>query len=314
MGHDAGVISLRTGYALALAACAMFALNGMLARIAIDGGFSAIDVAAVRIQGAALLLLPFAVPGLRRVRRTMLRPILLYGVVGLVLSQGLYFQAVERIDIALALVIVYSAPLLVAVYQRVAHGERLPGFAYVAMVLAVIGVAVAVGGGVGRVPLVGLAVAVAAAVAFATQIVLSARMPAGLPPVTRAWSALAVAAAVWLVLVPPWSLPTAAFGAAVDLGGVGVTAPAGGALLWIVVLGGAIPYVLLLAGSVRIGAGAMGVIEMTQPLIGAAAAWLVLGQALSPLQVAGILLSVSCLVVVERSRLAMHRADVAEGP
>ena len=107
---------------------------------------------------------------------------------------------------------------------------------------------------------------------------------------------------------------SAAFGAAVDLGGVGVTAPAGGALLWIVVLGGAIPYVLLLAGSVRIGAGAMGVIEMTQPLIGAAAAWLVLGQALSPLQVAGILLSVSCLVVVERSRLAMHRADVAEGP
>lgn len=298
------MISLRAGYALTLAACAMFSLNGMLGRVAIDGGFSAADVGAVRIEGAALLLLPFTLLGLRRLRRAMLGRIALYGAVGLVISQGLYFQAVQRIDVALALVIVYSAPLLVAVFQRVVAGERLPVHAYLAMALALGGVALAVGGGAERASVAGIAVAVVAALAFAAQIVLAARMPSDLDPLTRAGSALLVGAIVWVVLVPPWSLPVAAFSTAVDLGGrVGGSMPAGGALLWIVVLGAAIPYALLLTGSVRIGAGAMGVIEMTQPLVGAAAAWLVLGQALAPLQVAGILLTVGCLIAVERARL-----------
>lgn len=298
------MISLRAGYALTLAACAMFSLNGMVARIAIDGGFSAADVAAVRMQGAALLLLPFALLSVRRLRRSMIRPIALYGVVGLVISQGLYFQAVERIDVALALVIVYNAPLLVAVYQRVRKGERLPAYAYVAMVLAVVGVALAVEGGAARVSPFGLVIALAAAAVFAVQIVLSSRMPAELDPLGRAGSALVVAAVVWLVLVPPWSLPSGAFTAAVDLGGrFDASLPAGGALLWIVVVGATIPYALLLTGAVRIGAGAVAVMEMTQPLMGAAAAWLVLGQALSPVQVLGIVLTVACLITVERARL-----------
>lgn len=298
------MISLRAGYALTLAACAMFSLNGMVARIAIDGGFSAADVAAVRMQGAALLLLPFALLSVRRLRRSMIRPIALYGVVGLVISQGLYFQAVERIDVALALVIVYNAPLLVAVYQRVRKGERLPAYAYVAMVLAVVGVALAVEGGAARVSPFGLVIALAAAAVFAVQIVLSSRMPAELDPLGRAGSALVVAAVVWLVLVPPWSLPSEAFTAAVDLGGrFDASLPAGGALLWIVVVGATIPYALLLTGAVRIGAGAVAVMEMTQPLMGAAAAWLVLGQALSPVQVLGIVLTVACLIAVERARL-----------
>jgi drug/metabolite transporter (DMT)-like permease len=100
------VISKRTGYLLVAAACTMFSCNGIVGRIAIDGGIAPSQVSAIRICGAALLLLPFVIRAARRFRRPMLVPMTLYAVVGLVAAQGLFFEAVAELDVAIVLVIV----------------------------------------------------------------------------------------------------------------------------------------------------------------------------------------------------------------
>ena len=64
------------GALLVIIACVFFALNGIVARIAIDGGLSPVSVAAVRTVGGALFLLPFVLLAWRRFTRAMALPII----------------------------------------------------------------------------------------------------------------------------------------------------------------------------------------------------------------------------------------------
>ena len=138
------MISRRTGYILVIVGSALCACTGVLCKAAIDGGVAPLELAAFRSYGAGLILLPFLLLSVRRLSRRDLVPILLFALIGIVLAQGLYYQAISRMDIAVALVIVYTGPLLVAAYQRIFHTERLPVVAYIAMFFAVGGVAIAV--------------------------------------------------------------------------------------------------------------------------------------------------------------------------
>ena len=67
----------------------------------------------------------------------MALPIVGYAAIGIFASQALYFQTLSYLDVALALVLSYIAPLPVAIYQHVRRGERLPRYAYAVMVVAV---------------------------------------------------------------------------------------------------------------------------------------------------------------------------------
>ena len=92
----------------------LWGLNGVFSRIAIDGGIEPLELGSWRAIAAALILLPFVLLNVRRIERSMLVPIALFGVIGIVASQGLFFESISRIDVALALVIVYTAPIPVA--------------------------------------------------------------------------------------------------------------------------------------------------------------------------------------------------------
>ena len=128
------------GAFLCILAGAMFASTGVFAKVAMDGGLDPATVAAVRTYGGALILLPFVIRARRGYTRAMLVPVLVYALIGVFGSQGLYFQTINLMDVALALVISYLAPLPVALYQRVRAGEALPLYAYGAMVVAIAGV------------------------------------------------------------------------------------------------------------------------------------------------------------------------------
>lgn len=297
----------RTGALLVIVACAFFALNGIVARIAIDGGLPPATVAAVRTVGGALFLLPSVVLARRRFTRSMALPIVGYAAVGIFASQALYFQTLGYLDVALALVLSYIAPLPVAIYQHVRRGERLPRYAYLVMVVAVGGVALSVlggSGGVGAVSAIGVAFGVATMITFAAMLLLSPRQPAELGPIVRAGAPMLVAGLLYLVLVPPWTFPFGTLGDAVPLDGrIHLDVPLWTTLIWVIVLGSVVPFVLVLAGNARVGSGAASMLGMTEPVVGSIAAWVILGQALAPLQVVGIVLTVGCLIAVERARL-----------
>lgn len=305
-------MSHRTAGALIVVfACMLFASTGVVARIAIDGGLDPMQVAAVRTYGGALLLLPFVLRVWRSFSRSMIAPITAYAVIGVFASQGLYFEAISRMDVALALVISYIAPLPVALYQRLRLGERLPIWAYAAMVVAVGGLALAVlgGNGVGDLTALGLVLAFLCMATFAVMLILGPRQPSQVGPLARAGAPLLLAGAAWFVVCPVWTVPWGEMGARVPLGGsLDVTVPLWATIAWVVLVGSALAFAIILAGTARVGAGTASMLGMTEPIVGALLAWVVLGQALTAPQVLGIVVTVAAVGVVERARARSIRA------
>ena len=83
------MISQRTGYLLIIGGSVLFACTGVISKAAIDGGIAPLELAAFRSYGAGLLLLPFLLLAVRRLRRRDLLPIALFALIGIVLAQGL---------------------------------------------------------------------------------------------------------------------------------------------------------------------------------------------------------------------------------
>lgn len=299
-------MSQRTvGVVIVVFACTLFASTGVVARMAIDGGLDPTQVAAVRTYGGALLLLPFVVRAWRSFDRSMAGPVVAYALIGVFASQGLYFESISRMDVALALVISYIAPLPVALYRRLRLGERLPVWAYGAMVVAVGGLALAVlgGNGVGELTPLGLVLAFLCMATFAVMLILGPKQPARVGPLARAGAPLLLAGAAWFVVVPVWTVPWDAMGASVALGGsLDLAVPLWATIAWVVVVGSAIAFAIILAGTARVGSGTASMLGMTEPIVGSLLAWLLLGQALTALQALGIVVTVAAVGVVEHAR------------
>ena len=296
------------GYALVAVSAACAAANGVVARLVIDAGVTARELAAMRIYGAALVLLVAVLPHVRALRGGDVLQLVAFAFVALVLGQGLYFQAISRLDVALVLTIVFTAPLVVAIYQRVLRHESLPRYAYGAMVVAVAGLAVAIlgAGGIGSVSAVGLVLAVLTMFAYVATVIMAARLQTAMPPLARTGAALLVAALVWAVIVPPWQLHYELLGETTSFDGVfGFSLPLWAGVLFMVIVGSAVVYTCLFTGTRRIGPGASSMVGMTEPVLGAVFAWLLLAQSLSPAQSLGIAAAIGGIIVVERARAQM---------
>ena len=307
-------MSRRTGFLLVVVGSVFFASTGVMSKAAIDGGVAPLELASFRSYGAALILLPFLLASLRRLRRTDLVPVGLFALIGIVLAQGSYYESISRMDIAVTIVIVYTGPLAVAAYQRVFHGERLPAIGYAAMAVAIAGVALTVlggSGGAGEISAVGVVFALVTAIAFAGQVILGARQPLTLPPLARTGAGMLAAALIWTAAVPFWSLPFDVLSHDTALGGrIDVTIPVGLAVAYGIVLGSVIPYAMVITGFGRIGAGSGSMAGMAEPIAAPLLAWFVLGQSLEPLQVAGIAVAVLGVAVVERQRAALAAGEI----
>src|SRR5699024_11381637 len=105
-------------YSDLLASALAFGGSGVFARPLLDAGMDSLQVTWLRVAGAALLLLPLAVLHWRVVLR---RPMLLlaYGVFPMAGVQALYFSAVARIPVGIALLLEFLGPLLVLLWVRV---------------------------------------------------------------------------------------------------------------------------------------------------------------------------------------------------
>jgi len=174
------------GYAMVLSGAALFAVNGVVAKVALASGLSSLRLTEVRITGAAvglMTVLALTRPRILRVTRRELPFLAVFGIGGLAFVQWLYFLAIHRLEIGIALLIQYLAPLLVALWVRfVVHRPVRPRL-WVALALSLTGLALVVqiwrGSDTGLDGL-GVIAALGGAFAFAGDILLATVQPSGL--------------------------------------------------------------------------------------------------------------------------------------
>ncbi|MCQ3802878.1 MAG: EamA family transporter [bacterium] len=235
------------------------------------------------IAGAVLLVAAF--------RKGRLNP---RGSLGVLVVTGglmavmaiLLFIALERLGVGPAITLQFVAVLAVMVWVQLMGGVRVPPIAWMAGLVTMLGISLVVEAwSWERADLIGIASGVGSALFLAAYFLLVDHLAERLPPLTIATYALWIAA---LFLSPgaglgPWDLPI----------------PKWWWLLALGVAGTAIPMLLEVIAIRQAGPGPVGIILLTQPVVGGVAAWIMLGQALSPVQILGIAVSLGGVLLVQ---------------
>jgi drug/metabolite transporter (DMT)-like permease len=116
------------GYALTVSAAGLFALNGTVSTLALQAGVPAPWLTALRCGGAAVVLLAVlavVAPARLRVSWREVPFLAAFGVVGIALTQCLYYVAIGRLPVGIALVFEMTAPVFIALWVWLVRGERV---------------------------------------------------------------------------------------------------------------------------------------------------------------------------------------------
>lgn len=301
MANDARRRNTRLGLGLAIGAAFAFGMSGAWARGLIDAGWTPGAAVTARIWVAALVLLVPTVLSLRG-RWGLLRRnagiIAAYGLLAVTATQLFYFQAVAVMDVGLALLIEYTAPVAVILWLWVRRGERPTRRSIVGAAIAFLGLVLMLDILTGaEVNVAGTLWALGAMVGAATYFVLSARVDTGLPPLALAGSGLLLGALgltlAGLVGIVPiaWSTDdvTYRFG----------TVPWFVPVLAIGVMATALAYLLGIASTRMLGSRLASFVALAEVVAALLFGWLLLGQLPAPLQALGGALVLAGVVVVK---------------
>jgi len=239
----------------------------------------------LRLSWAAVLLLVVARPTIGPYTRRQWKSASLLGLASAAMTL-LFFAAVDRIPLGLAVALEFLGPLGVA--TAAAWASRGRARALVWPLLALAGVVLLSRAFDGRVEdVVGIACALGAAVGWAAYIVLTKKVGAAFPGLQGLAMSITVAA-----------LAAAPFGIATleALPSPMLLAATFGLALMVPLA----PYACELVALRRLPTATFGVLMSLEPAIGALAGWLLLGQALTGAQVAGTVLVVAASLGASR--------------
>lgn len=295
-------------YAMVVAAAILFSVNGTVSKVILATGLTAERLAEIRVTGALLglgVVIALTRPATLRASRRELPFLAFFGVFGVALVQWAYFFAIHRLEIGIALLIQYLAPLLVALWARFVLGEPVRRRVWLALLLALMGLSLVVqlwAGG--RLDGLGVGASLVAAVTFAVYILAAERAGRRRDPLSVSWYGFLFGALFWAVVQPWWSFPAGRVNDTAPLLGnlAGYDAPLWLLIAWIVVFGTIVPFTLVVASLRRLPATRVGILAMLEPVGGTLVAYAWLDETLAPSQVVGGLVVLAGILLAQTAR------------
>jgi drug/metabolite transporter (DMT)-like permease len=259
-------------------------------------------LAQTRVSFALLLLIPIllamgGVDAVRMPRRDVLRCMIL-GVFGLVGANYFYYLAIEKSTVATAIIVQYTAPVWVLLYLVVRGVQRATAQRVMAVALAVVGAALAIGlfsRAQIRASAAGIVASLGAAFSFAFQTVYGHDILSKNPRWKVMLYSLIGATLFWLVLNPPNRIAAAHYSGQQWL-----------FLLVFAITSMLLPITFFFSGLQYLDATRAIVTSCLEPIFAILCAALALHEGLSWVQVVGVGIVLAATVLVqlpERSRL-----------
>lgn len=232
--------------------------------------------------------------------------LLLLGVFGVAASNFFYYLAIQRTNVATAIILQYTAPVWVLLYT-VARGAQRPTWRRSGAVgLAVVGCALAVGlvgsGGFRMDPL-GVTAALLAAFSFALYNVGGHSLLARYDRWKVLLWVLFGAAAFWIIVNPPWKIVAAHYGRA-QWGFMAVFS----------LLSVLLPFSCYFAGLQHLEPTRAIVASCLEPVFSILIAAVALGELLRPMQTAGIVLVLIAIVLIQLPERAVRGEELVVEP
>jgi drug/metabolite transporter (DMT)-like permease len=307
------------GYALTLAAAGFFAVNGTVSTLALQAGIPATRLTALRCTGAAvalLVVLALVAPARLRVAWREVPFLALFGVVGVALTQFLYYVAIGRMPVGIALVFEMTAPVFIALYVWVVRREKVRSRLWLALLLSLSGLVFVAevwrdGGSLNP---VGVAAALVAALCLATYYLMGERGTVTRDPVALTCWSFVAAAVFWAVAAPWWQFDAAVLGERVPVSLGSLELPLWVLVLWIVVLGAVVPFWLSIAALRHLAPTAAGLVATIEPVFASVVAWFWLEQVLTGWQLLGGAVVLTGIVLAQTARAAPAPSPLPETP
>jgi drug/metabolite transporter (DMT)-like permease len=282
------------GALLCLLSAACFGTLGVFGTLADDAGASLTSSLFVRFAVASLVFAAIVratdrVGALRRMPRRMVVAGLLLGAVGYSVQSGLYFGAIERLDVSMVSLLLYTYPAFVTV-AAIALGRATASLrTTAALTVASAGlVLVLLAAGTGAFDLVGALLAIGASVAYTVYILVSDRVIGGVDPFVLSGLVLAGATVSFTVA----GLATGTLSLALSAE----------AWLWLVLMALVSTVVAVsafFAGLRLVGPSEAAILSTFEPPVTVALAFLVLGERLTPAQLVGGALVLAAVIVLQ---------------
>ncbi len=282
--------SATVGAALCLASAAGFGAMAIFGKLAYEADVGVSTLLLVRFTIAGLIFgaLIGARPQLRA-RRTGRRAVLIglgLGAIGYALQSRLFFDALERLDASLLALLLYTYPAWVTLAAFALGRERPTRRRLVALALSSIGLVIVLTGAAGdKFDTTGALMGVGAALAYTAYILVADRAGIDMPPLELSALVCAGATATFAILgVMRGELD---FGFEAE-GWIWLAA--------IAVVSTVTPIVLFFAGLRRVGPSMAAILSTLEPPTTVALAFIVFGESLTGLQLAGAALVLGAAV------------------
>ena len=289
-----GVDHFRLGLLFAVGSALSFGMSGPLAKALMDAGWSPTGAVTARMAVGALAMTVFATivrPGWVQEAVAHRKTVIAYGIFPIAGAQLCYYNAVAHLSVGVALLLEYTAPVLVVGWLWATTRRRPTTMTLAGVALAVVGIMLVLDVFAGaHINAVGVAWGLAAAVCAASYFMMSDEVSAdggegSLNSITLAAGGLIVGALTTATLgvvgVMPLTFATSD------------TVVAGSTMSWVVpvvalgVITTAMAYTLGIMGIARLRPRFASLVGLSEVMFAVLAAWLLLGQAITTTQAIG---------------------------
>src|SRR6476469_5391298 len=290
--RPATVDHFRLGLLFAVGSAFTFGLSGPLGKSLMEAGWSPTAAVTARLAGGALLMALFATvmkPNWVREAFAHAKTVVAYGLVPIAGAQLCYFNAVAHLSVGVALLLEYTAPILVVGWLWATTRRRPSNLTLSGVALAIAGIMLVLNVFSGaHINLIGVGWALAAAVCAACYFLMSSSVATdgdGLNSVTLATAGLIIGAAAVATLGVSGLMPLTF--TTNDAVVAGLTTSWVGPVIALALIPTAIAYTLGIMAVARLKPRFASLVGLSEVMFAVLAAWILLGEAVTPIQAVG---------------------------
>ena len=302
------MLKTRRSELLLILSALMFASNGIASKLLLDGHITAWRLAQIRALSACAILAIYLwrkAPQTFRIKRSEILPLVSYGIIGIAMVQALYFLAISRMHVSIALLIEFTAPVWIVVYLRVVKRRHVPNQMWLALILALTGLALIaqIWDGL-TLDGIGVIAGFGASFALAFCFLCGESLTEKRDNQSITMWGFFFAGFAWCLVLPIWSFPFEVFTTAIPLEGAleGNTTPGWVLILYVVLIGTIFPYLCVMAGLKNLKASTTSTFGLLEPIFAGIVAWIWFAESWSVIQLIGGVVVIAGIYMADQAR------------
>ena len=302
------MLTARRSKLLLILSALMFSSNGIASKLLLDGHITAWRLAQIRALSACAILAIYLwhkAPQTFRIKRSEILPLVAYGIIGIAMVQALYFLAISRMHVSIALLIEFTAPVWIVVYLRVIKRRHVPNQMWLALILALTGLALIaqIWDGL-TLDGIGVIAGFGASFALAFCFLCGESLTEKRDNQSITMCGFFFAGFAWCLVLPIWNFPFDVFTTPIPLEGAleGNNTPGWVLILYVVLIGTIFPYLCVMAGLKNLKASTTSTFGLLEPIFAGIVAWIWFAESWTVIQLIGGVVVIAGIYMADQAR------------